>query len=224
MYWNRRVYGDESPEFKSTLPDTLVWKTCSDDFTIKTKQYWPDIESMVSVYLRHPKFSHFPVVGISFAQAKQFCAWRTSRVNEVYYVNEHRNVTFPIDSSNVIPRKVEFRLPSEAEWELAASMGFDSSRFINNGDKFYFNTSETASVRRVDKSYLRFIPMMDYSLQPDKYNRYNLIGNVAEMVAMEGVAKGGSYVQTINDSYYTKRINYTKPEYWLGFRCVCEIL
>lgn len=224
MYWNRRAYGDNSPEFLSTLPDTTVWESCSRDFTIKTKQYWIDIESMVSVYLRHSQFSHFPVVGVSFEQAKQFCAWRTDRLNEVYYTDKHRNVTFPIDSSIVIPKKVEFRIPSEEEWELAARVGFDSSRFINNSDKYYFNTIETASERTVNQYYLRFIPMMDYSLKPDKYNRYHLTGNVAEMVDMKGVAKGGSYIHTISDSYYTKRINYTKPAYWLGFRCVCEIL
>lgn len=223
MYWTRKVHGDESPEFKATLPDTLVWKECYDDFT-KSKQYCLNIQNMTVVYLRYPQFSHYPVVGISFEQANRFCIWRTNRVNEVYYVNEHKDVTFPIDSSHVIPRRVEFRIPSEEEWELAARAGFDTSRFINNDAKFYFNTIETAMLRSVDEDYEKFIPMKDFSLQPDKYNRYHLFGNVAEMINKKGVAKGGSYIHSISDSYYTKRINYYKPEYWLGFRCVCEVL
>ncbi len=224
MYWNRVAYGETSPEFISTLPDTNVWEICSHDFTLKTKQYWIDLMNMVTVYLRHPQFNHFPVVGISFDQAKKFCEWRSDRLNEVYYLDKHRNVTFPLDSSIVIPKKVEFRIPSEDEWELAAKKGYDSSRVVSNSEKFFFNTEETAPVRTVSPYYLRFIPMMDYSLKPDKYNRYHLIGNVAEMVDMKGVAKGGSYIHSISDSYYTKRINYTKPAYWLGFRCVCEVL
>ena len=98
IYWTKRVYGDESPESISTLPDTVVWESCYRDITLKSKQYLSDIESMETVYLRYAQFSHFPVVGISYEQAKQFCAWRTNRVNEVYYVENHRNVKFPIDS------------------------------------------------------------------------------------------------------------------------------
>lgn len=223
MYWTRRVYGDESPEFKATLPDTLVWKNCYTDVILRSKQYCSKIKDMTLVYLRYPQFSHFPVVGISYDQAKQFCAWRTNRVNEVYYVYENKNVTFPIDSSNVIPRRVEFRLPTEEEWEFAAKAGFDTSRFENNSSKIYFNTFETAAYRKVDEDYEKFIPMKNYSVKPDRYNRYHLIGNVAEMTDIKGVAKGGSYIHTLKEGYYTQRINYHRPEYWLGFRCVCEV-
>jgi formylglycine-generating enzyme required for sulfatase activity len=223
MYWTKRVYGDSSPEFNATLPDTLVWNNCYSDFA-NTKQYCANIQNMKVVYLRYAQFSHFPVVGISLEQAKRFCAWRTNRVNEVYYVNEHKEVTFPIDSSHVIPKRVNFRIPSEEEWEFAAKAGFDTSRFINNDYKLNFNTSESAALRMVAEDYEKFIPMKDFSLQPDKYNRYHLYGNVAEMIDKKGVAKGGSYIHSTSDSYYTKRIHYSKPEYWLGFRCVCEVL
>jgi hypothetical protein len=66
--------------------------------------------------------------------------------------------------------------------------------------------------------------MVESSLQPDRYNRYHLIGNVAEMINIEGIAKGGSYVHSLADGYYTKQIKYYEPAYWLGFRCVCEVL
>ncbi len=106
MYWTKKVYGAESVKYKSTLPDTLVWKSCFSDFKLKTNQDWTDIESLVYLYLRHPQYSYFPVVGISFEQANNFCSWRTNRVNEVLYVNKHKNVKFPIDSSILIPKRV----------------------------------------------------------------------------------------------------------------------
>lgn len=225
IYWTKRVYGAESAAYKSTLPDTLVWKSCFNDFKIKINQDWTDIESLVYLYLRHPQYSNYPVVGISFEQANSFCSWRTSRVNEVFYVNKHKNVTFPIDSSIVIPKKVLFRLPSEEEWEYAARAGFDSSKYThNNVRKTYYNTLETSSIRIVTNNNEHFIPMVESALMPDRYNRYHLLGNVAEMIDYKGIAKGGSYIHSNNDSHYSKRILYSQPAYWLGFRCVCEIL
>ncbi|MDQ3051348.1 MAG: SUMF1/EgtB/PvdO family nonheme iron enzyme [Bacteroidota bacterium] len=225
MYWTKKVYGAESVKYKSTLPDTLVWKSCFSDFKLKTNQDWTDIESLVYLYLRHPQYSYFPVVGISFEQANNFCSWRTNRVNEVLYVNKHKNVTFPIDSSIVIPKRVLFRLPSEEEWEFAASSGFDSSKYMNNNvRKIYYNTLETSSVRIVTNNNERFTPMLESSLMPDRYNRYHLHGNVAEMINSKGIAKGGSFIHSLNDSHYSKQTLYSEPTYWLGFRCVCEIL
>ena len=37
---------------------------------------------MTNNYLRHPAYQNYPVVGVSWIQANQFCIWRTDRVNE----------------------------------------------------------------------------------------------------------------------------------------------
>ncbi|HET6224738.1 MAG TPA: hypothetical protein VFF27_00570 [Bacteroidia bacterium] len=52
------------------------------------------------------------------------------------------------------------------------------------------------------------------------YTSINIQGNVAEMTSVKGIAKGGSYSQYAKDSYSGAINNYTKPEFWLGFRCV----
>src|SRR5690606_25586361 len=39
-------------------------------------------ETMTNNYLRHPAFSDYPVVGVSWIQAVEFSKWRTDRVNE----------------------------------------------------------------------------------------------------------------------------------------------
>jgi formylglycine-generating enzyme required for sulfatase activity len=36
----------------------------------------------VNYYLRHPSYADYPVVGVSWLQANDFCKWRTDRVNE----------------------------------------------------------------------------------------------------------------------------------------------
>ncbi len=78
LYWLDRVFGDEYPEvYKRALPDTLVWR----DRLSYTENY-------VELYLRHPAYQQYPVVGINWLQATDFCAWRTDRVNEQILVRE----------------------------------------------------------------------------------------------------------------------------------------
>jgi gliding motility-associated lipoprotein GldJ len=73
--WLKRVFPPSDENYKniysSAVPDTLVWRN-SLAFN----------ETMVSNYLRHPAFSEYPVVGVSWLQAVNFCKWRTDRVNE----------------------------------------------------------------------------------------------------------------------------------------------
>jgi gliding motility-associated lipoprotein GldJ len=57
--------------YKKALPDTLVWR---DKLGYN--------EPFVNGYLRHPAYKNYPVVGISWQQATDYCAWRTDRVNE----------------------------------------------------------------------------------------------------------------------------------------------
>jgi formylglycine-generating enzyme len=72
LFWINRVYGQSYPEvYKKSLPDTLVWR---DKLGYN--------EPFVDQYLRHPAFKNYPVVGVSWQQATDYCAWRTDRVNE----------------------------------------------------------------------------------------------------------------------------------------------
>lgn len=71
--WMNYVFGRYNPELvKATLPDTTVWR---DELAYN--------EPYVENYFRHPAYSFYPVVGISWDQAMAFCQWRTDRVNEL---------------------------------------------------------------------------------------------------------------------------------------------
>lgn len=77
LFWLRRVYKDYPEVFRRSLPDTLVWRSPM-GFNDPYVQY----------YFRHPSYNNYPVVGVSWIKANDFCLWRTDRVNEQLLIDE----------------------------------------------------------------------------------------------------------------------------------------
>ena len=84
MYWVRRTYTDFPMVYKKSLPDTLSWR-----------EKLGFNEKYVEYYLRHPAYRDYPVVGVSWQQASEFCKWRTDRVNEFILIREGILVSNP---------------------------------------------------------------------------------------------------------------------------------
>jgi gliding motility-associated lipoprotein GldJ len=77
LYWIQRVYPENRERYLEALPDTLVWR---EELAYN--------EPYLDNYLRHPAYSKYPVVGVSWEQANAYCKWRTDRVNEQLLVNK----------------------------------------------------------------------------------------------------------------------------------------
>lgn len=71
LYWIQRNFPNDREYYYNALPDTLVWR--------RPLSY---NEPYVENYLRHPAYQDYPVIGISWDQAKEYAEWRTDRVNE----------------------------------------------------------------------------------------------------------------------------------------------
>ena len=75
LNWMEAVYPPTNENYahiyKSVLPDTLVWR-----------HPLANLELLTETYLRHPSYNDYPVVGVSWIQANEYCKWRTNMVNE----------------------------------------------------------------------------------------------------------------------------------------------
>jgi len=77
LHWIKRVFVSYPEVYRKALPDTLVWRS-------KLAYHEP----MVELYLRHPSYNDYPVVGVSWQQCNDYCLWRTDRVNEMILIRE----------------------------------------------------------------------------------------------------------------------------------------
>lgn len=76
LYWLSRTYGSDYPELiEKAKPDTTVWRSALSYN-----------EPLVQYYFRHAAYDYYPVVGVNWYQAQDFCQWRSDRVNEYILV------------------------------------------------------------------------------------------------------------------------------------------
>jgi len=77
LSWLKRVYPGDKSKIQIETPDTTVWRS---ELAYN--------EPYVQNYFRHPAYSNYPVVGVSWNQAVSYCEWRTDRVNEKILIDK----------------------------------------------------------------------------------------------------------------------------------------
>ncbi len=231
LYWQYKVYPKKYREF---LPDSLSW---NEEDTINSP--------LVEFYMRHPAYRDYPVVGVSYDQAKAFSKWRSDRVMEFLLIREgvikhlippqNEDSIFTIEKYftgkylGVKPHPIlkwypEYSLPDSTTF-LKAISEYDSIYPIikNKKLKSRFQTNlcncleNKNNIVKQDKSDF-FIRIYPYSNKKIRF--YNLRGNVRELTNIKGLAFGGSYLDSCNTN---KNLisTYDSTDVHTGFRNMC---
>jgi sulfatase modifying factor 1 len=184
---NNKEISDRSSFFEGGIiniyPDTLCWIhdfTYSYNDPIHDKYFW------------HPAFDDYPVVGVSWYQARAFCNWRTK------YRNGY------LKSSGYFSEQ-EFRLPTEAEWEYASRGGQELTTYpwggpyaLNSSGCYLGNFKPLRGNLIADGG---FYPVKATAYAPNQFDLYNMAGNVAEWTNTAFDAASFYYVSDISPNF-----------------------
>ncbi len=168
-------------------PDTLCWM----------RNYTYSFNEPYTLYFSHPGYSDYPVVGVSWEQAKAFCHWRTKIRNDYL-------------KSSGQPTIQPYRLPTEAEWEYAARGGKQSAMFpwggpyIRRADGCYLANFKPNRGNYGADGYTTLAQVADFPA--NGYGLFDMAGNAAEWTES---AYTNSTLMVVNDlnptfTYYAK--------------------
>jgi sulfatase modifying factor 1 len=225
---------NDKAAYQIALPDTLVWRS-------KLAYNEPYVE----YYFRHPAYRDYPVVGVSHEQAIAYCTW----VTEQYNNNSERifeQVKFRL------PTNTEWEYAARGGMELSPyPWGGPYTRNAKGSYLANFKVIPQASIYRDTISCNGMLANFvtgsgsDYigyagrltdaadvtapvgSYWPNDYGLYNMAGNVEEMVAEQGITRGGSwadtgyYLQNNVEQHYTGA---TSGSSEIGFRLVFDVV
>ncbi len=146
----------------NVYPDTLAW---IHDYAYAYH------DPMTQMYFWHPAYDDYPVVGVSWKQARAFCIWRTNLLNH-----------YLADNGNAFVQ--DFRLPTESEWEYAARGGLDHSPYpwggpyIRNSRGCFLGNFKPMRGNYMDDGGVYTVKVTSY--WPNDYGLYCMAGNVSE--------------------------------------------
>ncbi|MBV2227355.1 MULTISPECIES: SUMF1/EgtB/PvdO family nonheme iron enzyme [Sphingobacterium] len=206
------------------------------------------LTSLDANYFTHQSFDYYPVVGVSWRQARAYSDWRGKEM----MANLMKN-------SYLSGYQLTFSLPTEAQWQYAAEGKIDPRDTIA-GTKMTIDGNDgkeklAVNYKQGEGTYSRdgatfTLPVKSYT--PNKFGVYNMAGNVSEWTLdayspsavafvndlnpvllydadeqdadalKRKVVRGGSWKdngEQLNSETRNYSVDY-EPHSYIGFRCV----
>ncbi|MEQ8325383.1 MAG: SUMF1/EgtB/PvdO family nonheme iron enzyme [Vicingaceae bacterium] len=167
----------------NVYPDTLAWVH---DFSYSFN------EPMTNMYFWHPAYDDYPLVGVSWKQARAFCIWRTQLLNN--YLRGRGTAIVQ-----------DFRLPTESEWEYAARGGLDLSKYpwggpyIRNSRGCFLGNFKPMRGNYVDDGGFHTVKINSYN--PNDFGLFCMAGNVAEWTSNSYDESAYNFSHDLNPDY-----------------------
>jgi formylglycine-generating enzyme required for sulfatase activity len=190
------------------------------------------LDNYTRYYLKHPAYSNYPVVNVTYEGAMNYCKWLQEKIN----------------TSLAGKSKVKVRLPFHVEIiraatgdDLTARYSWKKDHLIHPEGGFMCNftvvpqgqlTRDTTGTLIVKKD----LPISMTSLvgadvlapsksyYPSEFGVYNLNGNAAEMTIEKHKAVGGSWKSLGYDVRIQSQFNYEESSCKVGFRPVFTVV
>ena len=194
LYMRKLDWGKITYSGESIYPNTQVWVS---DFLMSYN------EPMRDYYFVHPAYSDYPVVGVSYLQATLYCQWYSALDGQKKAKEEYR---------------IWYRLPSEVEWERAASVVAEkrskkssgspvNNNFMRNSKGAYISNFRPSANNFGQDGAMFTAPVQSY--YTNDAGCYNMQGNVAEWTSSNVVCSIGEYTQ---EAHIIKGGAWTLPE------------
>lgn len=167
----------------AVYPDTLSWLA---DFA------YAQNEPMAQGYFIHPAYNNYPVVGVTWRQARAFTVWRT-RFNDAYR------------ETNKMPKRMPYQLPSEAEFEYAARGGKTGTTYPwggpypRNAKGCLMANFKPGRGSYADDGGAFTVNVKSYF--PNDFGLYNIAGNVAEWTSSAYDESASNFTNDLNPNF-----------------------
>jgi len=174
-------------------PDTLCWVH---DFVYSYN------DPMCNMYFWHPAYDAYPVVGITWQQAKAFCVWRTQLMNNFLMANGDYYVQ-------------DWRLPTEAEWEYASRGDLDLSPYpwggpyVRNAHGCFLGNFKPMRGRYMEDGGFYTVKVTSY--HPNDYGLFCMAGNVAEWTESAYDESMYEFSHDLNPEYRYDALDHDPP-------------
>jgi len=165
----------------------------SPDMVKKLESMYYQNEPMVQTYFSHPSYDNYPVVGVTWRQARAFTVWRTN-LHDSY----RRRRGLPV-------LRMPYSLPNESQFEYAARGGRVGTSYpwggpyIRNSKGCLLANFKPGRGNYTDDGGAYTVNVRSY--YPNDFGLYNMSGNVAEWTSTSYYENAATFVHDLNPTY-----------------------